>query len=54
MWKHIVKEDYTPTKKAGNSEYFELFYLEGVKTIVQALEKEIKYKLTNEPKDDEP
>ncbi len=22
MWKHIVKNDYTPEKRAGNSEYF--------------------------------
>lgn len=22
MWKHIGKKDYTPTKMAGNSEYF--------------------------------
>jgi hypothetical protein len=34
MWKHIVKKDYSKEKKAGNSEYFELFYLEGVKTVV--------------------
>lgn len=22
MWKHIVKNDYSPVRKSGNSEYF--------------------------------
>jgi hypothetical protein len=50
MWKHVVNKSYTESKRSANSEPFELFFIEGLKSLVLETEKQIRDNLEAEPK----
>lgn len=54
MWKCISNNQYTDEKKAGSNQYFEAFYLEGLKCSVEKYYNEICDKIAKEPLDDVP
>lgn len=45
MWNHILKKDYTNEKRSANTEFFEAFFLQGIKSLVEETEQEIRKKL---------
>lgn len=52
MWSHIINGDYSQDKKSANTEYFEVFFLEGLKNIVIDNYEELQDKVNQEPKED--
>jgi hypothetical protein len=45
MWEHIIKRNYSEEKKSANTEFFEAFFVQGIKNMVLGVEEEIKEKL---------
>jgi hypothetical protein len=42
MWSHILKKNYTAEKKSANTEPFEAFFIQGLKSLVMEAEQDIR------------